>query len=76
LLTPQLSEARGANAQLRAQLEELKSDFKFNLQLLAERDAELERYDANTAQLEAETGAKAAMVLQLRSALAQAHSGG
>jgi predicted aminopeptidase len=62
--------------QVQAQLEELKSDFKYNLQLLAERDAELERYEANATQLEAEAAAKAATALQLRAALAQAQSGG
>ena len=72
---PQLSDALAGNVQLRAQLVELKGDFQYNLQLLAERDAELERLDANSAQLEAETAAKAASVLQLRSALAQAQSG-
>jgi hypothetical protein len=71
----QLADAQRANAQLEAQLEELKSDFKYNLQLLAERDAELERYEAASSQLEAEAAAKAATALQLRAALAQAQSG-
>lgn len=71
----QLAESQRAGAALARQLEELKSDFAYNLQLLAQRDAELERYDANVGQLEAEAAAKAEAVLQLRGALAQAQCG-
>jgi hypothetical protein len=70
-----LAESRCANAQLQAQMEELKSDFRYNLQLLAERDAELERLEAGAAALEGAAAAKAAGALQLRAALAQAQSG-
>ena len=43
------------------QFERLKHDFKYNLQLLRERDAELEKYDLETAQLRAELEQKASL---------------
>jgi alkylation response protein AidB-like acyl-CoA dehydrogenase len=56
-------------------LEELTSDFQYNLQLLAERDAELEAADAAAANAAAEMAAKASAITQLQAQLAQAHSG-
>jgi hypothetical protein len=56
-------------------LEELKSDFQYNLQLLAERDAELEAADAAAANASAEMVAKASAITQLQAQLGQAHSG-
>ena len=42
------------------QFERLKHDFKYNLSLLRERDAELEKYDLETATLRAELDQRAA----------------
>ena len=43
------------------QFERLKHDFKYNLSLLRERDAELEKYDLETATLRAELEERAAV---------------
>lgn len=61
--------------QLQTQFEELKSDFQYNLQLLAERDAELEQADAAAGKAAAEHAAKATTISQLQAQLAQAQSG-
>lgn len=57
------------------QFEELKQDFQYNLQLLSDRDAELERYDASTAELTAALEQKTQNNTDLKAALAQAQSG-
>jgi hypothetical protein len=44
----------------RKQVERLKADFNYNLDLLRERDAELEKYDCETASLRAELERRAA----------------
>jgi chromosome segregation ATPase len=61
--------------QLQSQFEELKGDFQYNLQLLAERDAELEQADTSASSAIAELAAKANTITQLQSQLAQAQSG-
>ncbi len=58
------------------QFDELRSDFQYNLQLLGERDAELERYDASTAQLTAAVHEHAQYAAQLQAELNAARAGG
>jgi hypothetical protein len=57
------------------QMAELTHDFQYNLQLLAERDAELERYDTSSSQSNQLLAARAATITQLQAALADAQSG-
>ena len=45
-----VEDKEAAAASARAKLSKLKEDFQYNLKLLEERDAELERYDATLAQ--------------------------
>ena len=71
----QLAEAQSQYAQLQVQFEEIKSDFQYNLQLLAERDAELEQADAAAAANAAELAAKTSALNQLQAHLATAQSG-
>jgi septal ring factor EnvC (AmiA/AmiB activator) len=71
----QLADAQGQYQQLQQQFEELKGDFQYNLQLLAERDAELEQADTAASTAAAELAAKANTIAQLQSQLAQAQSG-
>ncbi|KAF6251200.1 hypothetical protein COO60DRAFT_1464478 [Scenedesmus sp. NREL 46B-D3] len=76
--SPAHTGATGSQAQiqqLQSNLEELKSDFQYNLQLLAERDADLEAADAAAATTAAELAAKVSSITQLQAQLAQAHSG-
>lgn len=61
--------------QLQQQFDELKGDFQYNLQLLAERDAELEQADAAASSAAAELAAKSSTIAQLQSQLALAQSG-
>lgn len=71
----QLAESQARCQQLQSNLDELKSDFQYNLQLLAERDAELEAADAAAAAAAAEMASKASNITQLQAQLAQASSG-
>lgn len=71
----QLGDAQAQYQQLHSQFEELKGDFQYNLQLLAERDAELEQADTAASSAAAELAAKANTITQLQSQLAQAQSG-
>jgi hypothetical protein len=71
----QLAESQAQCAAQRGQLEELKADFQYNLQLLAERDAELEQADAAASAAGGELAAKAAAISQLQAQLAQTQSG-
>jgi len=71
----QLSEAQVQYQHLQLQFEELKTDFQYNLQLLAERDAELEQADAAASTAAAELAAKSSNITQLQAQLAQAQSG-
>jgi peptidoglycan hydrolase CwlO-like protein len=71
----QLADSQGQRQQLQSNLEELTADFQYNLQLLAERDAELEAADAAAANAAAEMAAKASAITQLQAQLAQARSG-
>jgi hypothetical protein len=71
----QLADAQVHSQQLQQQFEELKGDFQYNLQLLAERDAELEQADAAAASAAAELAAKGNTIAQLQSQLTQAESG-
>jgi chromosome segregation ATPase len=71
----QLVDAQGQYQQLQQQFEELKGDFQYNLQLLAERDAELEQADTAASTAAAELTAQANTIAQLQSQLAQAQSG-
>lgn len=75
LCTAQLADAQVQYQALQLQCEELKADFQYNLQLLAERDAELEQADAAAASAAAELAAKAANIKQLQAQLEQAQSG-
>ncbi len=74
-LEAQLAEANAARAQLSAHLEELKADFKYNLTLLAERDAELEAADAAAVESAAQLAAAGDTVTQLQSQLVVAQAG-
>jgi chromosome segregation ATPase len=71
----QLGDTQAQYQHLQSQFEELKGDFQYNLQLLAERDAELEQADTAASSAAAELAAKANTVTQLQSQLAQAQSG-
>jgi hypothetical protein len=71
----QLADAQVQYQQLQQQFEELKGDFQYNLQLLAERDAELQHADAAAASAAAELAAKGNTITQLQSQLTQAQSG-
>lgn len=71
----QLAEAQAQYQHLQLQFEELKTDFQYNLQLLAERDAELEQADAAASTAAAELAAKSSNITQLQAQLAQAQSG-
>jgi chromosome segregation ATPase len=71
----QLGDTQAQYQHLQSQFEELKGDFQYNLQLLAERDAELEQADTAASSAAAELAAKANTVKQLQSQLAQAQSG-
>lgn len=71
----QLGDAHAQYQQLQLQFEELKGDFQYNLQLLAERDAELEQADTAASSAAAELATKANTITQLQSQLAQAQSG-
>lgn len=74
-LPVQLADAQAQYQQLQQQFDELKGDFQYNLQLLAERDAELEQADAAASASAAELAAKATAIAQLQAQLAQAQSG-
>ena len=71
----QLADAQAQYQALQLQFEELKGDFQYNLQLLAERDAELEQADTAASTATADLAAKASTITQLQSQLAQAQSG-
>lgn len=71
----QLADAQAQYQELQQQFDELKGDFQYNLQLLAERDAELEQADSAASAAAAELAAKATAIAQLQAQLAQAQSG-
>lgn len=71
----QLAESQSQYVQLQAQFEELKADFKYNLELLAERDAELEQADSAAATAAAELATKAATIEKLQTQLSDAQAG-
>lgn len=71
----QLADAQAQYQALQLHFEELKGDFQYNLQLLAERDAELEQADTAASSAAADLAAKASTIMQLQSQLAQAQSG-
>lgn len=71
----QLAESQSQSKQLQSQFEELKSDFQYNLQLLAERDAELQQADTAAAATAAELATKTSTIAQLQAQLSHAQSG-
>jgi hypothetical protein len=58
------------------QLSDLTGDFTYNLGLLAERDAELERYDTSLVEMSSRLTLQAASISSLQGALAEAQAGG
>jgi hypothetical protein len=57
------------------QLSDLTSDFTYNLGLLAERDAELERYDTSLVEMSSRLTLQVASISSLQGALAEAQAG-
>lgn len=60
------------NAQLREQLSQLADDFRYNLSLIEDRDAELERFEASTDSLRAQLHEKEQQIASLQQQLNQA----
>ena len=52
------------------QLEQLKQDFRYNLTLLEDRDAELDKYDSDTAVLVATLSDRDRQIIELKKGLA------
>lgn len=57
------------------QFEQLKADFEYNLSLLAERDAELQQYDADAAVQAAVAADRASQLAELEVAYQEALAG-
>ena len=53
----------------------LHRDFEYNLKLLDGRDAELQRYDAQSSEMRAELAQRDGLISDMRLAVAQAESG-
>ena len=71
----QLNEKQAELDTIGAQFEQLKTDFRYNLGLLEERDAELEKYDASHALLTATLEDRDRQLAEIQKLHAEATSG-